>query len=83
MSTVTMQAARALGVPRSARSAASPFVALWRAVSNAFKPAPQRPLTRYEDAARVRALAASVADTDPGFAADLYAAAARHDGYVD
>jgi hypothetical protein len=32
------------------------------------------------EARRVRALAASYAKTDPGFASDLYAAAARHEG---
>ena len=31
-------------------------------------------------ARRVRALAATYARTDPGFASDLYAAAARHEG---
>lgn len=83
MSTVTMQSARAHGALREATPVTNPFVALLHAISTAFKPAPRRPLTRYEEAARVRALAASVADTDPGFAADLYAAAARHDGYDD
>ena len=32
------------------------------------------------EAQRVRELAHSYAKTDPGFAADLYAAAARHEG---
>lgn len=32
------------------------------------------------DAQEVRDLASSYAKTDPGFAADLYAAAARHEG---
>jgi hypothetical protein len=32
------------------------------------------------EAQRVRALAYSYSKTDPGFAADLYAAAARHEG---
>ena len=32
------------------------------------------------EAQRVRHLAFSYANTDPGFAADLYAAAARHEG---
>jgi hypothetical protein len=35
------------------------------------------------DAARVRALADSVRWESPGFASDLYAAAARHDGDRD
>jgi hypothetical protein len=33
------------------------------------------------DAQRVRDMAYSYAKTDPGFAADLYAAAARHEGF--
>jgi hypothetical protein len=32
------------------------------------------------EAQRVRELAATYAKTDPGFASDLYAAAARHEG---
>ena len=36
------------------------------------------------EAQKVRDLACSYAKTDPGFAADLYAAAARHEGlYAD
>jgi hypothetical protein len=33
-----------------------------------------------QEAQNVRAMAASYAKTDPGFASDLYAAAARHEG---
>jgi hypothetical protein len=33
-----------------------------------------------QEAQTVRAMAASYAKTDPGFASDLYAAAARHEG---
>ena len=33
-----------------------------------------------QEAQKVRSLAYSYAKTDPGFAADLYAAAARHEG---
>lgn len=83
MSTVTMQPARAHAASGEARPAANAFSALVRAVAAAIKPAPRRPLTRFEEAEQVRRLAASVANTDPGFAADLYAAAARHEGFVD
>jgi hypothetical protein len=83
MSTVTMQSARGHAALREATPVTNPIVSFLHAVSAAFKPAPRRPLTRFEEAERVRRLAASVADTDPGFAADLYAAAARHDGYDD
>ena len=45
---------------------------------------PQRALTSAEaaslEAQKVRRLAQSYSKTDPGFAADLYAAAARHEG---
>lgn len=37
--------------------------------------------TRHDAAEHVRALARRVEATQPGFAADLYAAAARHEGY--
>jgi hypothetical protein len=43
-------------------------------------PAPKRVPTRAEEAAPVRELAWRVRLTDPGFSADLYAAAARHEG---
>jgi hypothetical protein len=33
-----------------------------------------------QEAQKVRAMAASYSKTDPGFASDLYAAAARHEG---
>jgi hypothetical protein len=46
--------------------------------------APSRPATAGESAAReaqrVRDMAYSYSRTDPGFAADLYAAASRHEG---
>lgn len=37
--------------------------------------------SRRDEAEHVRSLARRVEATDPGFAADLYAAAARHEGY--
>lgn len=40
-------------------------------------------VARARDAESVRSLARSVERSDPGFAADLYAAAARHDGLND
>jgi hypothetical protein len=42
-----------------------------------------RKLTRAEEAAPVREMAWRVRETDPGFSADLYAAAARHEGLDD
>jgi hypothetical protein len=40
---------------------------------------PAQPQSASEEADEVRALARSVAETDPGFASDLFAAAARHE----
>jgi hypothetical protein len=45
-----------------------------------FTPAPKRPLTRGEEAEQVREFARSVRAHDRGFADDLFAAAARHEG---
>jgi hypothetical protein len=44
-----------------------------------FKTAAPRALTVFEEAEQVRLLAESYADTDRGFAADLFAAADRHE----
>ena len=41
--------------------------------------AARRPLTRSQEAAEVREMARRVQACDPGFAADLYAAADRHE----
>ena len=38
-----------------------------------------RPLTRFEEAEQLRAMADDVAKSDPAFAQDLYAAADRHE----
>lgn len=53
------------------------------ALGSLFRLAPARPLSRAEEAAGVRELARSMLDTDPSFAADLMAAAARHEGLDD
>jgi hypothetical protein len=42
-----------------------------------------KPMTRGQEAEAVRTLARSLVASDPGFAADLYAAAARHDSALD
>lgn len=67
-------------MPRGSKVAAHYFA---RAMNWLFTPAPKRPLTRAEEAAEVRAMAMRLQNTDPGFAADLYAAAARHEGLDD
>ena len=60
--------------PRGARWAA----ALWQAVTDLLGAAPKA-LTRAQEAAQVREMARQLQATDPGFAADLYAAADRHE----
>lgn len=60
--------------PRGARWAAG----LFQAVARVFGAAPQA-LTRAQEAAQVREMARQVQAADPGFAADLYAAADRHE----
>jgi hypothetical protein len=55
--------------------------AAWRRVAQALGPvaAPTEGESAAREAQRVRALAYTYAKSDPGFAADLYAAAARHE----
>ncbi|MCB1998040.1 MAG: hypothetical protein H6933_18470 [Burkholderiaceae bacterium] len=60
--------------PRGARWAA----ALWHAVASFLGAAPKA-LSRAQEAAEVREMARHLQATDPGFAADLYAAADRHE----
>jgi len=52
---------------------------LFNAFAGLFQPTPPAAPTRVQEAAAVRRLAQSLMDTDPGFAADLYAAASRHE----
>jgi hypothetical protein len=49
----------------------------WFAATHTATPA--RPLTRFEEAEQLRAMADDVAKSDPAFAQDLYAAADRHE----
>lgn len=66
-------------VPLGASIAASAFTAAYRFVAKLFSGAPKQPMSRIEEAEEVRAMARSVAATDPGFANDLFAAADRHE----
>lgn len=77
-----------LTLPRTAVVlATAPFVAAWQSLVRMSK----RPAAaaqpgarlRWQEAEQVRQLAYSVRETDPGFAADLYAAAARHENAID
>ena len=61
-------------MPRGSRLIADLYTMLARRMRS-----PARPKSRGEEAAEVRELAYSVQHTDPGFAADLFAAAARHE----
>jgi hypothetical protein len=85
MSTNTLHS----GGQHSRRTLSALGVLLAAALRSPLKAAQSAPaLTRAEAAAReaeaVRNLAYSYSKTDPGFAADLYAAADRHEGlYVD
>jgi hypothetical protein len=66
------------GLFSSSRSASKPAAATVRPalVASAYR-------VRIREANDVRALARSVEMHSPGFAADLYAAASRHEGYDD
>jgi hypothetical protein len=77
-SLLNVPAVRPLSMPRGARIAAALFlrVATWLT-----RPAPKRVLSRAEEAAAVRSMAYRMQEIDPGFAADLYAAAARHESF--
>ena len=74
MSTITYQATARRSAPRLARPIAEAAVALVETVSGWLRP---RPLTRGEEAARLRQLALQF-HQQPSFAADLLAAADRH-----
>jgi len=78
MSSSTLQvfSVRAVAMPTGSRIAAAAFVALSRMFGRLTTP---RVKTPTEEAAEVREMARLVSATDPGFASDLYAAAARHE----
>lgn len=57
--------------------------ALYNAVASLFRVGPAQAPTRAEEAAAVRDMANRLRYTDPSFAADLYAAAARHEALDD
>ena len=78
--TYDVPAVRATATPRGARVAAQLFARLagWLRV-----PPKARPSSRAEEAAAVREFASRIQYSDPGFAADLFAAAARHEAMDD
>lgn len=74
-STVSVLHIATPAMPRGSALAA----ALFTAAANLFRRTPAAAPTRAQEAASVRELARSLQFTDPGFAADLYAAADRHE----
>jgi ABC-type sugar transport system substrate-binding protein len=81
MTTVHLQVAPRVGpsMPRGSRYAAAAFMALWRAVAAMGRSAPPRAKTPTQEAQEARELAWIYRQSDPGFAADLAAAADRHE----
>jgi hypothetical protein len=83
MTTITTRDALSVRVPvapRGARLAAALFVGAMRWLVS---PPVRRIRSRLDDAAAVRQMAYEVQDSDPGFAADLHAAAARYESLGD
>ena len=77
----TFQYEPALGLPLGARPLGELFKAAGRLLAGLFTgPAKSVARNQADEAEEVRALARTWEKTDPGFAADLYAAAARHEG---
>ena len=81
MSTIHLQVAPRVAPdnPRGARAAALVFLALWRLVTGMFRAAAPRPKSVEEEARAVREMALQYQKVDPRFAADLMAAADRHE----
>jgi len=71
-------------IPRGARLASDVFMAGARLLARLAIGTPAAPVSnRAREAAEVREMANGVQATDPGFAADLYAAADRHEKLAD
>jgi hypothetical protein len=77
---VPVLSVRSPAMPRGARVAGNLFVALLAWLGS--RPARRAP-SRNEEAAAVRQFASRVQRSDPGFAADLFAAADRHETKAD
>jgi hypothetical protein len=76
MTTVSVLVPRAPVAPRGAELAADAFAWMTGRVESFLR---RRPLTRAEEAERVRALARSLENSEPSHAADLYAMVARYE----
>ena len=81
MTTIRIQVAPRVGPanPRGARVAAALVVAVWRLLAGLGRKVPPRAKTPAEEAHDVRELALTHQATDPRFAAELFAAADRHE----
>jgi hypothetical protein len=80
---VTTRDAVRLRVPAMPRGAAVAAALFARALNFLFRPPVARAKTRAEEAWAVRELAYRLQDSDPSLAADLHAAAARHEALDD
>lgn len=85
MTTIRLQVAPRVGPanPRGARLGAAVFVALWRALEWLGRRAPPRVKSAAQEAQEVREMAQGWQRADPRFAAELYAAADRHERLHD
>jgi hypothetical protein len=81
ITTLKIFATPAVAPQRGANWGAALFVAAWRGLERLLGTAPRK-LTRAEEAAEVREMAWRLRDSDPGFAADLMAAADRHEAII-
>jgi hypothetical protein len=81
MTTIHLQVAPRVGPadPRGSRLAAAMFLAVWRGVASLGHSTGARPTGPEQDVLEVRELAWSYRQSDPGFSADLAAAADRHE----
>jgi hypothetical protein len=81
MNSVTVNVTHPVIAPRGANLAAKWFGALWRALqpSAPHQPEDRERSGRHAEAARVRTFAQGLMSHDPRFAADLFAAADRHE----
>ena len=81
MTTIRLQVAPRVGPanPRGARLGAAAFIALWRGLEWLGRRAPPRVKTPAQEAQAVRDMAWGLQQADPRFAAELYAAADRHE----
>lgn len=79
--TLHLQVAPRVGpaMPRGSRYAAAAFIALWRVSAAIARRVAPRAKSPGQEAQEVRELAWSYRQSDPAFAADLAAAADRHE----